>query len=136
MMQRVVTAAALSLAGTMAVALPAFAGAWSDQASTTGGSARCTMQTRSGALHDQIADIDCDVTDTLADNHPVYVAWWQDGFGKVQLWNHAGAGHTVHVHDSRQNGDGSFGTLFWKVCRQVLLGADNCSATISHRVGT
>lgn len=133
MVRRVGVPIALALAGLVGMAVPAYAGNWSDNESTTGASASCTMRSWTAEIHDQNADISCDISDTLGDSHSVYVDWWQDGYAKKRLTNHDGAGHTTHSYDSRYNPDGSFGTLYWRVCRDVQLGDDNCSRTISHR---
>lgn len=136
MIRRVVAVTALSLSGIIGIALPAYAGTWSDDKSTEGAAASCTMRswTEAGEVPDQHADIDCNLSDTLGDNHSVYVEWWQDGYAKVRLSNRDGVGHTTHHHDSRYNGDGSFGTLNWRVCRDAQFQGDNCSKTVSHEV--
>jgi hypothetical protein len=133
MVKKMVGVAALSLAGIIGTALPAYADNFPpDTRSTTGASATCTMSTRDGRVHDQFADIDCNIRDTLADRKSVYVEWWQDGFGKVRLSNNAGSGQTVRRRDSRFNPSGSFEHLYWRVCRDIPLFPDNCSGTVRH----
>jgi hypothetical protein len=105
---------------------------WSDSRTTTGAAASCTMRSWDGTIRNKYADISCDISDTAGDSHSVYVEWWQDGFGKVRMNNHDGVGHTTHSYDSRQGSD-SFQTLYWRVCRDVQFGHDNCSSTVSHR---
>lgn len=133
MIRRATVPIALTLAGLVVMAIPAYAGTWTDSRSTTGDAATCTMKSWAGAIHDQNASISCDISDTKADSHSVYVDWWQDGYAKVRLTNHDGSGHTTHSYDARTNGDGSFETLYWHVCRDVQWGGDNCSSTVSHR---
>jgi hypothetical protein len=106
----------------------------SQDASTEGAQATCSLQTWTTYVPNDNAQIDCDLTDTLADHHSVYVEWWQDGFGHIQLRNDSGAGQTVHVSDARYNGDGSFGTAYFKVCRDIQFGPDNCSGTKSWAI--
>jgi hypothetical protein len=103
-------------------------------ASTTGAAATCSLQTRATIIHDDTAQIDCQLSDTLADSHSVYVEWWQDGFGHIQLPNTSGSGSTIAVEDARFNGDGSFQTAYFKVCRNIQLGFDNCSSTMSWSI--
>ena len=90
------------------------------------------MRTFNDLVRDQIAQIDCSIKDTSADSKSVYVEWWQDGYGKVKLKNTSGSGSTVYRTDTRENGDGAFGTLRWRVCRDVSLSPDNCSTTVVH----
>lgn len=97
--------------------------------STTGASASCYFTTWAVLIHDDHAQINCSLSDTSGDSHSVYVEWWQDGFGHVTLRNSGGSGTTKSVVDARQNGDGSFGDLYFKVCRDVQLEPDNCSST-------
>jgi len=72
MIRRVAVSVALSLAGLVGMALPAYAGNWSDNRSTTGASASCTMRSWTAQIHDQNADISCDINDTAGDSHSVY----------------------------------------------------------------
>ena len=97
--------------------------------STTGAQADCDLITYITYVHDDTAQITCDISDTLADGDSVYVEWWQDGFGHVQLKNENGSGTTVHRVDARFNPDGSFETVYWKVCRDISFYPDNCSST-------
>ncbi len=103
-------------------------------ASTTGAQATCSLQTWATRIHDDTAQIDCDLSDTEKDGHSVYVEWWQDGYGSIQLRNDKGNGNTIHVADARLNYDGSFGTAYFKVCRDIQFGRDNCSDTKSWRI--
>lgn len=135
MIRRVALPIALSVAGLVGMAIPAYAGTWSDDRSTTGAAASCTMRSWAAEIHDQNADISCNISDTLGDSHSVYVDWWQDGYAKKRLTNHDGSGHVTQSYDARYNPDGSFGTLYWRVCRDVQFGNDNCSSTVSHRTG-
>jgi hypothetical protein len=102
--------------------------------STTGAKASCHFSTWGVVIHDDHAQINCSLSDTAADSHSVYVEWWQDGFGHVQLKNSNGSGSTKSVVDARQNGDGSFETLYFKVCRDVQLLPDNCSSTYTWKI--
>jgi hypothetical protein len=95
--------------------------------STTGAKASCAFHTWKGTIHDDHAQINCDLSDTQSDGDWVYVEWWQDGFASVQLRNGNGAGSTKFVSDARVNGDGSFEHLYFRVCRHVAAWPDNCS---------
>ncbi len=95
--------------------------------STEGAKATCSFHTWGEEIHDDHAQISCDLKDTKGDDKAVYVEWWQDGFGPVLLYNHNGNGSTKHVTDARENYDGSFGTLYFRVCRDVPWWKDNCS---------
>ncbi len=139
MLRRITITVALgtmvALIGLIAVANPAYAKTFNAQnTSTTGAKATCSLQTRATRIHDDTAQIDCQLSDTKADSHSVYVEWWQDGFGHIQLRNSKGAGHTIHVADARTNYDGSFETAYFKVCRDVQFLPDNCSGTKSWRI--
>lgn len=114
---------------------------WKNSRSTEGASATCDMWTEKYNVGppDQLARIKCQLSDTLNDDDAVYVEWWQDGFGHIKMWNTADCcTHTVCDPDCsgtnwRYNGGGSFGTLYWKVCRDKGFPAsDNCSSTVSH----
>lgn len=62
------------------------------------------------------------------------MAWQQDGFATISLYNRNGAGTTIDVSDGRVNHDGSFGTLRWKVCRDRQAPfSDNCSDWVTYR---
>jgi hypothetical protein len=96
-------------------------------------SATCTTSTWDGTVPNQYASISCSLSDTSCDGHSVYVKWWQDGYGKVRLSNRDGCNHTTSHSDSRYNGDGSFGTLYWQVCVDIQFDGDECSDIVSHR---
>jgi hypothetical protein len=94
MVRRVTVSIALVLTGLVGMAMSAYAGNWSDSEFTTGAAASCTMRSWTAQIHDQNADISCDISDTLGDSHSVYVEWWQDGYAnKKRLTNHDGVGH-------------------------------------------
>ncbi|WP_033289522.1 hypothetical protein [Amycolatopsis jejuensis] len=97
--------------------------------STTGAKASCSFTTWGKLIHDDHAQITCKLSDTKGDSHSVYVEWWQDGYGSVNLYNHNGSGSTKKVSDARVNGDGSFQTLYFRVCRDIQWWPDNCSGT-------
>lgn len=102
----------------------------SQSASTTGAKATCSLiswKKVSYLSRDDTAQITCSISDTQDDGHQVYVKWWQDGYGDVHLTNSQGSGTTVTLSDARYNPDGSFGTAYWQVCRDIRLGRDNCS---------
>jgi len=96
--------------------------------------ATCTVFTFADRIHDDIAEIDCDLTDSLADSHSVYVEWSQDGFDERRLENHDGAGSTLFVSDALQNLDGSFQRIRWHVCTDVQFGGDDCSDDVSYEL--
>ena len=103
----------------------------SQTAGTTGAVATCKLITWADRIHDDTAELDCQLKDTKADGDSVYVEWWQDGFGHIQHRNSQGNGHTITFRDARRNGDGSFETAYFKVCRDVSFWPDNCSSTMS-----
>ncbi len=107
---------------------------YSKSASTTGAAATCDLITYKTVIHDDTAQLTCSLSDTSDDGDEVYVEWWQDGFGHIQLHNYDGAGTTITVQDARFNGDGSFQTIYFKVCRDISLWPDNCSSTKSWTV--
>jgi hypothetical protein len=113
----------------------AHADQYTDTAKTEGASATCTMTSGTSISRNDTASISCDLTDTKGDAHPVYVEWWQDGFARKRLPNYDGVNHTSHHDDGKQNLDGGFINLYWRVCRDVQLGPDNCSDPISHKAG-
>jgi hypothetical protein len=136
-----ITAATLTLLITLVGVTPTAAGAASfssQYASTTGAAASCSLSTwdryPNQYWHNNMAQITCRLSDTVADSRSVYVEWWQDGFGHVRLSNTQGSGTTITVSDTRYNYDGSFGTAYFKVCRKVNYGTDNCSGTYSWRI--
>ena len=108
-------------------------------ASNPGAWAQCDVYTDGSAIPDVRARIKCSLKDINQDGDAVYVAWWQDGYGHVSMYNRNGAGSTITVCDPDcsgtlwRTGDGSFGTIYWKVCvdRGAPLG-DNCSSTVIH----
>lgn len=100
-------------------------------ASTTGAAATCSLTTWATHIQHDTAQISCQLSDTLGDSHSVYLEWWQDGFGHIRFNNSDGHGKTIPVTDARINYDGSFGTAYFKVCRDIQLGRDNCSVTYS-----
>ncbi len=130
MIRRLALAAALT-AGVMALTVTEASAAQSSAVtrSTTGARATCSFYTWKVLIHDDHAQINCSLSDTSGDSHSVYVDWWQDGFGHVHLRNSKGNGSTISVVDARQNGDGSFEDLYFRVCRDVQLEPDNCSST-------
>ncbi|HYP22395.1 MAG TPA: hypothetical protein VEV43_02380 [Actinomycetota bacterium] len=97
--------------------------------STTGASvSNCWLYSWKGNVHDQYGRVECNLKDTMADGDAVYVEWVQDGYAAISLYNHGGNGTTKFVADTRYNGDGSFGTLKFRVCRdQGFPSSDNCS---------
>jgi hypothetical protein len=103
----------------------------SQTASTTGAVATCSLTTSADRIHDDTAQIECDLKDTKADGDAVYVEWWQDGFEHTQLRNSLGNGHTIYVVDTNINGAGSFETAYFKVCRDISFWPDDCSSTMS-----
>jgi hypothetical protein len=131
--RRMIATFTTGVALAIGFAAPALAGSWTDSRDTAGAAATCTMTTWDDAVSDQYASIGCNLTDTACDSHSVYIEWWQDGYAKVRLNNTDGCNTTNSPSDTRYNDDGSFGTVYWRVCRDVQLGRDNCSSTVSHR---
>jgi hypothetical protein len=124
---------ALSIAGAIvgATAAPASADSWPAVTKTTAGaSATCSVSSSTRYVHDDIGTITCSaIRDTEADGDSVYVAWKQDGYATISLYNSNGNGTSVSRTDSRFNPDGSFGTLKWRICRdQQAPFSDNCSS--------
>jgi hypothetical protein len=134
-MRRIVSSMLVAL-GTVTLAAPsALAASWPPESrSTDGAAATCTVSTGQRAVHDDLAFISCRLSDTKTDGDAVYVAWQQDGFATISLYNRNGAGTSIDVSDGRQNNDGSFSTLRWKVCRdrQAPL-PDSCSGWVTYR---
>ncbi len=108
----------------------------SQYASTTGAAASCSLVTWTGSYNfrNSAARINCRLSDTLSDDHSVYVEWWQDGYGHVKMRNSQGSGTTIYTSDTRYSPDGSFVNIYFKVCRDVQVGFDNCSYTRSWRM--
>ncbi len=138
MLRRIITITVLSAAMAFAVLFPLSNHAYaatrtypSQTTGTAGAKATCSLMTWGTRIHDDHAQITCDLKDTKADGHSVYVEWWQDGFGHVELRNSEGSGHTRHVVDARQNGDGSFEKAYFKVCEDIPHWFDDCSDTLS-----
>jgi hypothetical protein len=128
---------ALATATTLAIACasPACADYCNDSQSTAGAAATCSLSTGDGrTVGDQYASITCSgIADTSCDNHSVYVEWWQDGYAKVRATNSAGCNRSLSGSDRRYNPDGTFVTLYWRVCRDIQRGRDNCSPTVTRR---
>lgn len=57
-----------------------------------GAKAKCDLKTWKAKIHDDHAQITCKLTDTKSDGRSVYVRWWQDGYGYIELANTKG-GH-------------------------------------------
>ena len=102
--------------------------------STTGAIATCKARTASRFFHDDTAYLTCDLRDTRADGHPVYIVWRIDGYRDVKRWNRNGATSVVHIEDGRRNPDGSIGRIYWRVCRDRPPLLDNCSAWVTWTV--
>lgn len=122
----------------ISVASPAVAGAWTvmetfgpDTLSTSGAVATCTIYAGYTQIHSDTAMIVCSLSDTQADGNSVYVGWKQDSYATVSLYNVNGNGSTISFSDARYNPDGSFGTLQWKVCRDMAF-SDNCSSWVTY----
>jgi hypothetical protein len=127
---------ALALMLILLAATPAAAGATSypsQYASTTGASASCSLETWDAYPgrnpRNQYARITCRLSDTVADSRSVYIQWQIDAFAPVRLSNTQGSGTTITVSDTRYNYDGSIRNAYFKVCRKVNYGIDNCSGT-------
>jgi hypothetical protein len=105
--------------------------------STTGAEATCQVRTETRYVHDDIAQINCAITDTQADGDAVYVAWKQDGYATISLYNRQGNGWTTYHEDRRYNPDGSFFHLRWRICRDRQAPfSDNCSDWFDYYTGS
>ena len=125
---------AMAAVGTLALTGAAHADSGEYAEAGDGASATCSVSTWAGPVHDDMAQIDCALTDTKGDSNPVYIDWWQDGYKKIRFENHDGKGHSTTHNDVRYNPDGSFGDVYWKVCVDVRPGQDKCSETIHYYV--
>lgn len=90
---------------------------------TSGASATCTVPA-------DLSRIDCTLSDTASDSHPVFIAWEHGGGVGDRFKNDAGSGTTTDHGQGQLNQGDDYPFLNWKVCTDVQFGSDICSPVV------
>jgi hypothetical protein len=93
---------------------------------SNGASATCTVPS-------DLSRIDCTLSDTKSDKHPVFISWSYDGEDAGRFTNNGG-NDTTTSHGSGQLKQGLTPTLSWKVCTDKQLRGDSCSEQVDFEL--
>lgn len=119
---RLFTIGAIVAAAAVCSSTAAFAGVG---VSTTGAFLTCnTYNDGNGSGH-----ADCTLTDTAADSHSVYAVMQADGYPSVRYNNTGGYGTSMSF-TYRFGTDTPQWDFYYKVCRNIQFGFDNCSGWV------
>jgi hypothetical protein len=120
---RLFTIGAIVAAAAVCSSTAAFAGVG---VSTTGAFLSCnTYNDGNGSGH-----ADCTLTDTAADSHSVYAVMQADGYRSVRYNNNKGGYGTSRSFTYSFVTDTPQWDFYYKVCRDIQFGFDNCSGWV------
>ena len=122
---RLFTIGTIVAAAAVCSSTAAFAGVG---VSTTGAFLTCNTYNDGGGR----GHADCTLIDTKADSHSVYAVMQADGYSSHRYNNTRGNGKSVSFTD-RFATDTPHWDFYYKVCRDIQFGFDNCSGWVHIR---
>lgn len=127
---RLVKLSVLAFAALLLGAAPASADVYGPQTREANyAKATCTITTYQVYVHDDAAQLDCQIWDKMVDGDGTYVSFQIDGYEPLSMYGDGGA----PVSEMQYNPDGSIGTVRWKVCDDNQFPvSDDCTSTVEY----